>query len=488
MHQHQIPMDIKRMISKNRILYLIATLLVALLLTSAYSLLEFEQNVAASKEAIEAEAASLKPGDVPEKALSPLREVWEILENDFVLRSELDPDALAAGAVDGLLQASSVPSLRGNHIFQETTLPRPSEVPKELGAVWDTWAGLFQGYNTAERPLDPVLFSQAVIRGLIDTLNDPHTSYITPERYGLKELDFTGAYQGVGAEVHNQRGRFILSPMPSSPAERAGIRPGDLLIVVDGVSVEGWSTIQVVEAIRGAKNTEVLLGVIHLGQDKVEQISITRGDIDLTSVFWNMTRDKYAYLNLRYFYSNSDESLIETIEDITQLGARGIILDLRDNPGGLLTTVVTIASQFLEGGVVVFEVDGNGKRKNWDVESNGIAKDIPMVVLVNQFSASASEVLSGALQDHERALVVGTTTFGKGSVSRLKPLSDGGALYYTYGRWYTPNGRLIEGNGLEPDVVVPKGFGIQGDQQLEKALELLAEVVSAENTLIRMNN
>ena len=159
-----------------------------------------------------------------------------------------------------------------------------------------------------------------------------------------------------------------MSPMPNSPAEMAGIRPGDLLIAVDGVSVEGWSTIEVVQTIRGKKGTEVLLGVIHLGQDKVENVSINRGEIDLTSVFWNMTFDKYAYLNLRYFYSNSDESLIQTIEDISQLGARGIILDLRDNPGGLLTTVVTIASQFLGDGDVVHEVDGHGDRKNWEVE------------------------------------------------------------------------------------------------------------------------
>jgi carboxyl-terminal processing protease len=133
----------------------------------------------------------------------------------------------------------------------------------------------------------------------------------------------------------------------------------------------------------------------------------------------------------------------------------------------------------LDDGVVVYEVDGDGNRKDWDVESDGVAQDIPMVVLVNQFSASASEVLSGALQDKGRALVVGTTTFGKGSVNRLKPLSDGGGLYYTYGRWYTPDGRLIEGSGLEPDVIVPQGQDVQGDPQLEKALELLEEAVAA---------
>ena len=482
MYLHQKSIVIKRIIRKPSRMHPIAVLFAALVLASACTLLEFKEDVAASKEAIEAEAISLKPGDVPEKALSPLREVWEILENDFVLRNELDPDVLAAGAVNGLLQASNVPSLRTNHTFEATSLARPNEVPKELDAIWDTWAGLFQDYNTTENRLDPIFFSQVAVRGLVDALDDPHTSYITPERYGLKELDFTGAYQGIGAEVHNQRGRFILSPMPNSPAEVAGIRPGDLLMAVDGVSVEGWSTTRVVQAIRGKKGTEVLLGIMHLGQDKVEQISINRGEIDLTSVFWNMTFDKYAYLNLRYFYSNSDESLVEAIEDITKLGARGIVLDLRDNPGGLLTTVVTIASQFLDGGIVVSEIDGNGNRKNWDVETNGVAKDIPMVVLVNQFSASASEVLSGALQDHERALVVGSTTFGKGSVSRLKALSDGGGLYYSYGRWYTPNDRLIEGNGIVPDIVVPQGLGAQGDLQLEKALESLREVVSSMTT------
>lgn len=456
-----------------------AALLVLLAVTSTCSLLDLEKDAVASQEAIEAEAETLEPGDVPEKALAPLRDIWTILTNEFVLRDELDSDALADGAVTALLQATGIPSLRDNPAFGETSLDRPGEVPRELDAVWDVWAGVFQEYNTAERPLDPVSLSQATVRGLLDALDDPHTAYISPERYALEELDFTGAYQGIGSEIHNQRGRFILSPMPNSPAEAAGIKPGDLLQTVDGVNVEGWAILEVVQTIRGAKDTTVVLGIIHLGQEQVVDIPIKRGEIDLTSVFWNMTSDGFAYLNLRAFYSNSDESLIETIGEINELGARGIVLDIRNNPGGLLTTVVTIASQFLDDGVVVYEIDGDGNRKDWDVESNGVAQNIPMVVLVNQFSASASEVLSGALQDRERALVVGTTTFGKGSVNRLKPLSDGGGLYYTYGRWYTPEGRLIEGSGLEPDVIVPQGVEVQGDPQLEKALELLEEAVTA---------
>ena len=453
-------------------------LLIVLALTSACALFQ-QQDIVASQEAIAAEAAALEPGDVPVKALAPLRDVWNILENEFVERDNLDPAALTDGAVKSLLQATGIPALRDNPFFQEASLDRPNEVPKELAPLWDAWAGVFQSYNTAERPLDPIALSQAAVRGLIQALDDPHTVYVSPERFALDELDFTGNYQGIGSEVHNQRGRFILSPMRDSPAEVAGIRPGDLLVSVDGVSVEGWSILEVVRTIRGAKDTIVVLGIVHLGQEQVEEISIKRGDIDLESVFWNMTSAGFAYVSLTAFYSNSDESLIETIKEAREQGARGIVLDIRNNPGGLLTTVVTITSQFLDGGIVVYEVDGDGNRKTWDVESNGVAQDIPLVVLVNQFSASASEVLSGALQDRERAIVVGSTTFGKGSVNRLQPLSDGGGLYYTYGRWYTPDGRLIEGSGLEPDVMVPQGIQVQGDPQLEKALELLEEAASA---------
>ena len=479
MHQPKTFIAPTRLTGTNSFWSLFAALLVVLALTSACTLFEQKESIVASQEAIMAEAAALEPGNVPVKALAPLRDVWNILENEFVLRDTLDATALARGAVNSFLQATGIPALRDNPGFPKTSLDRPNEVPKELQSLWDAWAGVFQEYNTIDSPLDPIALSQAAVRGLIEALDDPHTAYISPDRYALEELDFTGEYQGIGSEVHNQRGRFILSPMPNSPAEAAGIRPGDLLMTVDGVSVEGWAILEVVQTIRGARDTEVVLGIIHLGQEQVEEIFIKRGDIDLTSVFWNMTSDGFAYVSLRAFYHNSDESLIKTIKEIKDQGARGIVLDLRNNPGGLLTTVVTIASQFLDGGVVVYEVDGGGNRKDWDVESNGVAQDIPLVVLVNQFSASASEVLSGALQDRKRALVVGSTTFGKGSVNRLKPLSDGGGLYYTYGRWYTPEGRLIEGLGLEPDVVVPQGVQVQGDPQLEKALELLEEAVSA---------
>jgi carboxyl-terminal processing protease len=480
MHQPQTPIIHLRLVGSNALWSVLTALLVVLALTSACSLLEEKQDVASTQEAIAAEAATLEPGDVPVKALSALRDVWDILENEFVLRDSLDATALTEGAVTSFLQATGIPALQDNPGFQETSLNRPDEVPKELDSFWDAWAGVFQEYNTIDSPLNPIVLSQAAVRGVIEALADPHTAYISPERYALDELDFTGEYQGVGSEVHNQRGRFILSPMPNSPAEAAGIRPGDLLMTVDGVSVDGWSILEVVQTIRGARDTTVILGITHLGQEQVEEIVIKRGDIDLTSVFWNMTSNGFAYLSLRAFYSNSDESLIEAIKEIEEQGARGIVLDLRNNPGGLLTTVVTIASQFLDDGVIVTEVDGEGNRKDWDVESNGVAKNFPLVVLVNQFSASASEVLSGALQDRKRAQIVGVTTFGKGSVNRLKPLSDGGALYYTYGRWYTPEGRLIEGLGLEPDVIVPQGVQVlQADPQLEKALELLEEAVTA---------
>jgi len=455
-----------------------AVLLVVLAAASACSLFQ-QQDVAASQAAIAEEAASLKPGEVPVKALSPLRDVWSVLNNQFVDRDNLDTAAISASGVRSLLRATGIPALQDAPSFEETSLARPGEVPKELEPIWDVWASVFQDYNTEERPLDPVTLSRATIRGVIEALDDPHTAYISPERIALDELDFTGNYQGIGSEIHSQRGRFILSPMPDSPAETAGIRPGDTLVSVDGESVAGWALVEVVRTIRGPIDTIVMLGIIHLGQEQVDEVSITRGEIGLESVFWNMTSNGFAYVNLTAFYANTDESLIETLQEVREQGARGIVLDVRNNPGGLLTTVVTITSQFLDGGDVVYEIDGSGKRTTWEVEGDGVAQDIPLVLLVNQFSASASEVLSGALQDRGRALIVGNTTFGKGSVNRLQPLSDGGGLYYTYGRWYTPDGRLIEGSGLDPDYVVPQGSLAQGDPQLQKALELL-EVATSE--------
>ena len=241
------------------------------------------------------------------------------------------------------------------------------------------------------------------------------------------------------------------------------------------MSVEGWSTLDVVSKVRGPSDTVVVLGIIHEGETDVVEISITRAPINLQSVTWQSTPSGHAYVRLSGFYANTDEALEDVLKEIIESGARGLILDVRNNPGGLLTTTVNIASMFLNGGLVVYELDGADERKDWNAKEGGVAADLPLILLVNQHTASAGEVLAGALQDRDRATVVGVRTFGKGSVNQLAPLSDGGGLYYSYGRWYTPGGRLIEGSGLDPDVEVQRG-PIQRDEQMLHALDLIAEI------------
>ena len=429
---------------------------------------------ASEESAIEREAANLEEGEVPTLALVAVEDIWDIVRTKHVDQETIDASELTRGAVEALLTAADIETLDEEDL-PPSALERPEHVPEEFAPLWDAWTTLFQEHSDAAAPLDPVALSRAAFGGLVDALDDPHAAYVPPQRYQLEDLEFAGTYQGVGAEVHVQDGAFILTPFPDSPAEASGLLPGDQLVTVDGASVEGWTTLDVVSRVRGRKGTVVVLGVIHQGQAEPVDVSITRGEINQVSVTWRETPSGHAYVRTSGFYANSDERLEETLREVIDSGARGLILDMRNNPGGLLTTTVNVASLFLDGGLVVYEVDGSGERRDWNAEEGGIAADLPLVLLVNQFTASAGEVLAGALQDRGRATVVGVTTFGKGSVNQLAALSDGGGLYYSYGRWYTPNGRLIEGTGIEPDIEVPRG-PIQRDDQMLRALDLIAEI------------
>ena len=434
----------------------------------------------ARREAIATEAASLAPGVVPVEALAPIGEVWDVLRRDFVEPDAMNGDRLSAGAVQAMLDAIGDPALRFPSAFPPNTLPIPDELPDALAPLWDAWVGLFQGFNTPERPLDSIELSRAAIRGLIDALDDPHTAYIPPDRYEIDAPDFAGNYEGIGSEIYRRGGQFILSPMRGSPATKSGLRAGDILLAVDGESVEGWTILEAVSHIRGLRGTMVSLEVLHLGEETPLVLEIERGTIKLESVTGNMTNDGIAYIRLSAFYGNSTSALVARLEEVQEQSARGVTLDLRDNAGGLLSTSVEVASQFLGDGLVVYQSEGKGKRTDFVADDGGVALDIPLVVLVNQFSASGSELVAGALQDRDRAVLVGVRTFGKGSVNRLRPLSDGGGLYYSFARWYTPNGRLIEGYGLEPDIVVAGTAAGRGDQQLDRALEVLRQEI-AEN-------
>ena len=425
------------------------------------------------------------PDYVPDQALAPLWEVWDILQEEFVDQSALDPDRLNQSAVQGLLTAAGDLKLQGNPPAPTMTYKLPKGAPQELRPIWDTWVGYFESSEVNGESPDTAKLAQATIDGLIEGLGDPHTAYITPERQRSFSQEFEGTYEGIGSEVYQRGPRFLLNPMPGSPAEAAGIRAGDVLLAVNGERVEGLTTLELVNKIRGPKGSTVVLEIQHLGDDASLEVEVRRGQIVVSSISWNMTNDGIAYLRLRAFYANSDEAFDPVLREVQEQGARGLVLDLRNNPGGYVTTTTAIASQFLQDGLVAYEKNGDGHREDYKVRNGGLALDIPLVVLVNQFSASSAEILAGALQDSQRAQVIGMRTFGKGTVNRLKDLSDGGGLFYSYARWYTPKGHLIEGEGLEPDFTVPQALdipGAAGDPQLEKALEVLRTQILAQTS------
>ena len=362
-------------------------------------------------------------------------------------------------------------------IPQEMPLEVPEGVPEELAVVWQVWS-MLANEHVDRGTFDPEIFTEASIRGMLVALNDPHTNYVRPDVFGLESADIRGRFEGIGAHVSmNADGRLVVvAPIADSPAEKAGIRPGDIILEVDGESLQGVSLIEAVSKIRGPRGSIVNLLVQHVGSVESVVIAVERGVIPLQSVILRSEPGhRVAHIRLTNFYEDTADKLTQEIKEALAAGSEGVVLDLRDNPGGLLNSVVDVTSLFLEDGLILYEVDGEGNRKDWvDRQNDDVLEEVPIVLLANQFSASASEILVGALQDHGRATVVGRKTFGKGSVNVLRQLDNGGGLFITFARWFTPNGRLIDRNGLEPDVEITHGDAQQEDiRQLEKAIEIM---------------
>ena len=311
--------------------------------------------------------------------------------------------------------------------------------------------------------IDPEALRNGAINGLIAALGDPHTVYISPEDYALGIDLISGTFEGIGAQVDQDpvTGEIVIvAPFRGSPAEEAGLVPGDVLLEVDGESTEGWTVAEAVKRIRGDQGTPVTLKIRH-GDGEPEEVTITRDTITIPTVFTRDVEDAngnvvsdLAYIELQQFTEQTVNDLRKELNTIVDSGYRGLILDLRRNPGGALDATVAVADMFLDGGIVLTQVDRHGEHTEYDAKTGGEAVDLAVAILVGPGSASGAEVLAGALRDHDRATLVGEQTFGKGSVNHLRELSDGGALYVTIARWLTPNGAQIEGVGLEPDVAV----------------------------------
>ena len=353
------------------------------------------------------------------------------------------------------------------------------DLPPEFQRLAEVWELLNREHIDAAG-LDPQVISDGAIRGMVRALDDPYATFLSEEQFSLESEDIRGFFGGIGAEVGFRDGLMtILSPMPDTPAEAAGVKSGDVILEVDGESIQGLSLLQVVQLIRGEKGTKVTLLLRQLRSSEPVSVEIERDIINLESVSLLMQVGRIGHLRLSGFTGTTAEDLQEALERFERSQGVGLVVDLRNNPGGLVSSVVDVTSQFIGDGLVLYQVDAQGNRRDWGVKSGGKALDIPMVVLVNEFSASASEVFTGAIIDNDRGTIIGTTTFGKGSVNNLWPLDDGSGVIFTTARWFTPSGLLIEGEGITPDVVLePLDDEEEDDVYLDQAIEILKEQLS----------
>jgi carboxyl-terminal processing protease len=346
-------------------------------------------------------------------------------------------------------------------------------------AFWQTWDAIHDRY--VDQPVDDITLMRGAIAGMLESLGDEHTTYLDPDLQKAFNARLNGEeYEGIGAWVDIQ-GEYltIISPMPGSPAEKAGIKPGDEIIAVDGEDMTGIDGELVLKRVKGPAGTTVVLTIRRAEVEELFDVTVERRVILTPTVEYRLLEENnLAYLRLLTFGSDTSEQVRDALKEMLAQNPDGLILDLRYNGGGYLPTAIEIVSEFIPDGVVMIEEYGDGSQKTFESLGNGVATKIPLVVLVNEGSASASEIVAGAIQDLGRGKLVGMTSFGKGSVQNVLPLvNDQGQIRVTTARWLTPNGRQINKIGLEPDFTVEiseDDFNAGIDPQLDKAIELLS--------------
>jgi len=355
-----------------------------------------------------------------------------------------------------------------------------SDEARQFGVFWETWR-IVEDKFYGDIPPEPAPVYGA-IKGALTTLQDPYTMFVEPQPRALEKADLQGKFGGIGAFIsRGKAGEVILQPMVSSPAEKAGVKNGDQLLKVDDKTISAEMTSdEVVLLIRGEVGTQVNLTLKREGAPETLVVAVTREIIETPSVEWRVLEQDPAigYIHLRIFTERTDEETRRAIKDLKDKGTAILILDLRDNGGGLLDAAVDVASEFLPSGMVLYEQRRGQPERSYAVNSGGAALDQPLTVLVNGGTASASEIVAGALQDQKRAILIGEKTFGKGSVQLVYDLSDQSSLHVTVARWLTPDRFQIDKQGLQPDIeVLPSEEDRTAgrDPQLERAIAYLHE-------------
>lgn len=350
-------------------------------------------------------------------------------------------------------------------------------VPPKFGLMWESW-NLIQNEYYGEIPDKPALV-HGMIRGLLQSLQDPYTILVEPQPAQLEANNLQGSYGGIGAKVELNKGKLVLLPFPEGPASDAGVLPNDEIVEIDGEEIKPGATPDSIELkLRGEIGTKVKLTLHRLGESEAIKVELERKDINIPTVQYRMLENSpYAYIQVTLESADTSKEFERALDDLKSKNPKGVVLDLRNNPGGLFPDpALDIVGEFLPNAPVVIEKHRDGTQQTYNARSAAKMRDIPFVVLVNGGTASAAEIMAGALQDSGKTTLIGEKTFGKGSVQGIYPLQDKSVLHVTTAKWLTPKGNEIEGVGLKPNIQIPltpedtaKGV----DPQLDRAIAYL---------------
>lgn len=389
-----------------------------------------------------------------------------LLGRFFTLRSALFNE-------DGKVEITKILDLYGK--------TKSSEV--SFDEFWEVWNIVKEEY--VDKPVDETKLFYGAIEGMVAGLGDQNSVYFSPEKAEEFARDLSGEFEGIGAEIGWRDNQLvIIAPLPESPAEQAGLRSRDKIMKINDQDVYNLSVDEAVAKIRGKKGTSVKLSVIHTDSETIEDITVIRNVISVPTTEWKMMDNNIAYLQINYFNEDTWGEFDQVVKEMFLQNPKGLILDLRNNPGGYLETSVDVASEWVKKGLIVSEKFNDGTENAYETRGTHRLSNMKTVVLIDSGSASGSEILAGALQDYESATLVGETSYGKGSVQDFQVLSDGSALKLTVARWYTPLDRQIDKKGIEPDIVLENMYADvlvddktgsinYTDLGIEKALDIL---------------